>query len=126
MEDQQIIVLFGNSLLMDTVEASLTDKQALAVVRMYTNMPNIAERLQSLHPDLIVFDLDASNTQFIIPFLREQTGIPLVGLDITCSKVIALSSRHYSVYTAGELFQVIQKQISEGVADMEDLNIILN
>jgi hypothetical protein len=110
MDDRRIIVLFGDSLLMDTVEASLGDNPELGVMRMHTNVPNIGERLQKLQPHLIIFDWDAPHCHFVLPFLREQAGIPLLGLDVTCSKAIMLCSQNYTVLTADQLSELIQAQ----------------
>ena len=110
MEDRRIIVLFGDSLLMDTVEASLGENPELGVMRMHTNMPDIGERLKSMQPHLIIFDWDAPHCQFVLPFLREQSGIPLLGLDVTCSKAIMLCSQDYTVLTADQLTELIQAQ----------------
>jgi len=112
MEERRMVVLFGDSLLMDTVEASLGNRQELGVMRIHTTVTDVEERLKSICPDLIIFDLDAPHSQFVLPFLRDQPGVPLLGLDVTCSRAIALSSQHYITLTANDLVQVIQIQTS--------------
>ena len=109
MNKRRLVVLFGDSLLMDTVEASLGDEgQALGVVRMYTTVPDAAERLKSLHPDLVIFELDTPHAQLVLSFLKDRPGTPFLGLDLTCSKVITLSSYQYTALTMDDLLQVIQ------------------
>jgi hypothetical protein len=112
MDDRRIVVLFGDSLLLDTVEASLSECQELGVMRIHTSVPNIGDRLASLRPDLVIFDWDAPHCQFVLPLLRTQPGIPLLGLDITCSQAIALGSRQYAVQTAEILADLIKQQTS--------------
>ena len=107
MEERRLVVLFGDSLLMDTVEANLEDTQELGVMRIHATVPNVGERLKALSPDVVIFDFDAPHLQFIIPFLREQPGVPLLGLDVACSKVVAMSSQHYTTVTANDLTQLI-------------------
>ena len=110
MEKRQIVVLFGDSLLMDTVEAGLEKIKELGVIRIHTSIPDVVQRIEPLSPDLVIFDLDLPNSQFLLPFLRTLPGIPLLGLDVTCSRVIALSSRQYTTLTVHDLARVIHMQ----------------
>ncbi len=110
MDDRQLIVLFGDSLLMDGVEASLADKQELDVIRVDATINNVGQHLQSIAPDLVIFDLDIPFSAQIVPLLREQPGTPFIGLDAQCSEAIALSSQQYTALSANDLVKVIQIQ----------------
>ncbi len=112
MKKQRIVVLFGDTLLMDTVEASLREYQELGVVRIHNTVVDVVEHLKALCPDLVIFDVGDSHSQFLLPLLREQPDIPLLCLDVTCSTVIALSCQQYTALTAHDLVQVIQLQVS--------------
>jgi len=111
MEKRPIVGLFGDSLLMDAVAAGLSDKQELDVMRLCTQTTD-EERLRSLSPDLVIFDLDAPDLGFIVRFLRDQPGVPLLGLDVTSSKVIVISSQQHTPLTADDLAQMIRLQTS--------------
>jgi len=45
MKKRPLVVLLGDSLLIDTVEATLGDNQDLGVVRMHTTVTDVGERL---------------------------------------------------------------------------------
>ena len=90
MENRRIVVLVGDSLLLDTVEASLGERREFGVMRIYTTVTNIAERVKSLYPDAIIFDWDTPHLGFVLSFLKDRPGVPLLGLDVTRSKAIAL------------------------------------
>jgi CheY-like chemotaxis protein len=114
MEKGRLIVLFGDSLLMDTVEASLEGIQDLGVMRIHTGVAEVEERIKSLRPDLVILDLNTPQSSSILPFLRDIPDIPLLGLDVTCSKVMALSCQQYVALTADDLADVIRmKAIKE-------------
>ena len=119
MKERQIVVLLGDSLLMDSVEASLGENPALGVVRMHTTIADTGECLKALGPDVVIFDVDTSLAELLLSFLRDQPGIPVLGLDISCSHVLALSSQKYTTPTARDLAQVIQMQVSHGVRERE-------
>ena len=110
MPVQQVVVLYGDSLLMDTVEASLGQRPDLGVLRIPNSLIDASERIQSLGPDLIIFDLDAPHSDFVLPFLRHKPGVPLLGLDLTSSRVLAFSSQQYTTLTARDLAHVIEVQ----------------
>jgi chemotaxis response regulator CheB len=126
MKERRVLVLFGDSLLMDTVEASLEKNPALGVVRIHTAVADLGERLKCLGPDVVIFDLDTPHLEFVLPFLRDKPGVPLLGLDVNCNKVIALSSHRYTALTAHDLAQVIQIQASQGILQRERSHAELN
>lgn len=110
MKKQRVLALFGNSLLMDAVEASLTGNCDLSVIRMHNTVASAAERLSSLGPDLIILDLNDLHSDLIVSLLRDQPHIPLLCVDITSSKVVALSCQQYTVLTVNDLLEVIELQ----------------
>lgn len=112
METCWTVVLFGSSLLMDTVEASLGNQRDLGVLRIHTTVADVRERMCSLHPDLVIFDLDVPQPSLILSFLKDHPGVPLLGLGVTRSTVVALSSQQFDVLTANDLTEVIHRQIA--------------
>jgi hypothetical protein len=130
MENRRMVVLFGNSLLMDTVEASLGQNHGLGVMRVHTSVLDVGERLKSLRPDLVIFDLDTPYSKFVLPFLRDYPGVPLLGLGVTHSTVVALSSQRYEVLSANDLVDVIHRQIcgedraGEGADEETDVQVV--
>lgn len=112
MQEQHLVVLYGNSLLMAGVEASLRGRPDLDVVRIDTALPDAGERLNALRPDVVIFDLTAPHySEFAIPFLRDHPGLSLIGLDPNSKTVTVLSNQRYTARTVNELAQVIQMQI---------------
>lgn len=109
MDQKRIVVLYGDSLFMDAVETSLDQFKELGLVRIYTSVTDVGKRLQSLGPDLVIFDINSSQIQFIIPFLKDQPDTPLLGLDITSSKITVICSQSHIVHTTSDLTWVIQK-----------------
>jgi hypothetical protein len=112
MQEQHLVVLYGNSLLMAGVEASLRGRPGLDVVRIDTALPDAGERLNALRPDVAICDLTAPHySEFAISFLRENPDLPLIGLDPNSKTVTVLSNQRYTASTVNDLVQVIQMQI---------------
>jgi hypothetical protein len=112
MDERPLVALLGDSLLMDGVEAGLANKRALGIVRLDTSIADIGERLKSLNPELIVFELDTPRSTAVLSLLREQPGTLLLGLDLACSQVIVLNSNRYPTRTMKELCQLAQTEVS--------------
>jgi hypothetical protein len=104
---------------MDTVEASLGEDQEFGVMRIYTTVTDIAARLQSLSPDAIIFDWDAPHAEFVLSMLKQRPGVPLLGLDVTCSKVTALSSEQHLTLTVNDLARVLKVHTAGTAAPAE-------
>ena len=117
MKERRTVVLYGNSLLMAGVEVSLRDQPGLDVVRIDATLPNVAQSLSALQPDVVIFDLTSppsnlqlptSNLHFPSSILQEHPGISLIGLDLNSNKVLVLSGQEHTVLAANDLAQVIQ------------------
>jgi hypothetical protein len=119
MAEQRIVALYGDSLLMDAVEASLEDNQELGVIRIHTTVSNVVECLRSLNPSLIILDMNDPHSRLMVSFLRDLPTVPLLCVDVTSSKVIALACQEYTVLTADDLAQVIHLQISGEDTEIE-------
>ena len=112
MQKQPLIVLLGDSVLIDGVAAGLAGRQVPEMVRIATFNGDIAERLKALEPDLIVFELDAPRSSSIFSLLRQQPGIMLLGLDLDYNQVIVLNSHQHITSTMNDLYQLVQAEAS--------------
>ena len=107
MEQRPLVVLLGDSLLMDGIAVSLAGREMPGTIRMDSD---ISECLKTLQPDLILFELDAPHLTAVLSVLSEQPGIQLVGLDLACSRVIVLNSQQYPTPTMNDLCQVVEAE----------------
>lgn len=112
MDNQPLVVLLGDSLLVDSVEASLAGDPATAVVRLRSEAPEIAERLRAIRPDLVIFDLNAPAMQSLLPFVQAAPGVPLLGLDINGRVAVGLACTHYFTANREALKEVIASYLA--------------
>lgn len=127
MERRALVVLLGDTVLIDSVAAGLEDTQAFGVVRMDASADGLGERLNALNPALIVFELDTRRSPTILSLLREQPGTQLLGLDLTCSQAIMLKSCQHTTRTMKELCQVVRAEVDHGAqmrkgGDLDELS----
>ena len=119
MAEQRLVVLFGDSLFMDTVEARLENNQELGVMRIHSTVADVIGRLRSLSPDFVIVDVNTHYSKFTLPLLQEQPGTPILCLDVTSNQVVTLSSQQHAVHTTEELVQLVREQAYSGVGDHE-------
>jgi hypothetical protein len=86
----------------------LRDGQGLDVVQIDAALPGAEDRLNALCPDVVIFDLDGPYAYLILSFVRDHPGLPLVGLGLTNTDVVVLSSQQYTALSAADLAQVIK------------------
>lgn len=110
MSQSRVVALFGDSLFIDSLEASLQGSRELGLVRIPSSAPNAVERLKVLGPDLVIFDSMDPMLHFVVPFLRDRPDIPLICLDVDSSRVIVVSGKHHLARSASDLAHLIQLQ----------------
>jgi hypothetical protein len=120
MADTRKVVLYGNSVFMAGVEASLKSRDEIEVVHIDASLPDAAQDLDVLDPVAVIFDLSSPPPLgFGLPFIREHLGLPFIGLDVTSNTVLVLSCQQYTALTVDDLAQVIQAQLSTATRGVE-------
>jgi hypothetical protein len=103
-----IAALYGNSLFIAGVEASLRGRQGLNVVRIDAALPDAHDGLQAICPDIVIFDLDSPQAHLVLSFLRGHPGLPLLGLGLASNDAVLMNSCRYMALSADDLAQVIR------------------
>ena len=111
MQKHRLVALYGSSLLMDIVEATLGENQSLDVVRVEGSSSGAVENLRSLHPDMIVVDSSDPDAQFVLSFFKDRAGVPLLCLDPNCNKAMVLSCQHFTSLTTTGLSDLIYSHV---------------
>jgi hypothetical protein len=113
MADIRKVVLYGNSVFMAGVEASLKSRDEIEVIHIDASLPDAVQELDVLNPVAVIFDLSSPPPLRLgLPFVREHLGLPFIGLDVTSNTVLVLSCQQYPALTVDDLAQVIQAQLS--------------
>lgn len=102
------VILYGNSLAVSSVGASLRECPGLRVLPMTTGAPDAVGALLEVQPDVVIFDLTATQPNFAVALLHARPGLLLVGVDLNTDKVLVLSSQTSHVLTTDDLLHVIE------------------
>ncbi|MFN2109159.1 MAG: hypothetical protein ACK2UI_05815 [Anaerolineae bacterium] len=123
MDEKRLVVLYGDTLLIDGVEASLTERNGLDVIRVDTTITNVGQHLRTIAPDLVIFDLDTpviELSKLIVPLLQKQPGVPFICLDAEHSEVVTLACEQHTAHSTNDLVDLIRRQFPLPEKDWED------
>jgi hypothetical protein len=101
------IVLYGNSLVVSSFGASLQGIPGLRILSIEAGLPDAAQRLQALKPDIILFDLATAHPDFAIPLWKTYPGLLLIGVDLSGGELLVLSGCREQVLDVSDLLEVI-------------------
>ncbi len=106
MQTRKKVVLYGDSVVLTVVGASLKTCPALEVVNAYTPRGALRD-LDALSPAAVVLDLGLVGTDFAFALLRDRPDLLLVGLDSEGDRLLVLSGRHARALSTADLVRLI-------------------
>jgi hypothetical protein len=101
------VLLYGKSLILGAVGASLQQYPHLEIVSLALPLPEVRE-LRALCPTVVIFDLGSVPPEFPFLLLREQADLLLIGMDAAGDKMLLLSGQQARALTTDDLVQVIE------------------
>jgi hypothetical protein len=109
MEKRTQVVVYGSSLNMAGIAASLKGDASLEVVRIDSHSPTLQQKLNELDPAVIAFDLSDPSSGLDVRLLRERPGLLLVGVDPASDELLVLSSQRERAVAVADLLSVIRR-----------------
>jgi len=118
MEKRRRVILYGKSVILGSVGASLRDVPGLEVVPLAPPLPE-GKELDALAPDAILFDLEAAYPDAALSLLRQRPDLLLLGVDPTSDELVIVSSRQRRAVAVADLLRVIRRDEMAGEGDAE-------
>lgn len=106
------IALYGNSLIVSSIGASLVNQPSLTLHQLDTGTSDLAQYMKSEHPDVLIFDLATDYPNSPITLLKEHPRLLLIGIDISNAKMLVLSGQQSQALTIDDLTHVIEAQVA--------------
>jgi hypothetical protein len=113
--DQQRVILFGDSVFMASVQASLQRQPGLEVVCIYASLPDLEQQVRELTPVVVIVESCIPLAQEMLAFLQAHPDLPFIGLDPHSRVAILLSSKQQPIQTVGDLAQLIRRLAGSSV-----------
>ena len=103
MNNRTRVVVYGNTLSMAGIAASLKAEASLEILCVDPRDPTTRQTLNELDLQAIIYDRSDPHTVLDLSLMREQPGLLLVGVDPSSNEVLVLTSKRNKVMTASEL-----------------------
>lgn len=105
MKTSKQVVLYGNSVVLGTLRSSLKCCSGIEV----TTLPQKEPRsLDALNPDILVFDLDATQPEEVLSFLVTDPAMLLIGLSPDVNLIQVWSGRQIRELSTPDLLNLIK------------------
>lgn len=108
MNKRRRVLLYGGSVILGTVGASLARYPDLEIVALSSPLPDV-EALEDLAPDAILFDVNLERPEAAFELLKICPNLLLVGVNPENEQVRLWSSTQGEVVTADALLKLITR-----------------
>lgn len=108
MIERRRVFLYGRSVILGTVGASLQARPHLEVVSLSSPFPAPRE-LAALAPDVVIFDIDAARPEPALSLLEARPNLLLIGIDPESKQLLVLSGRPRDALSIDDLVRVIDR-----------------
>ena len=111
MEDHRRILLYGDTLILDSVGAVLRTSRGFEVISLSSPLPGLAE-VEALTADAVLFDIETTRPEAVFPLLETQPGLLLLGISPDGNVIRLWSGRQLREVSGKELRDVIEEQLA--------------
>ena len=106
----QRVIVYGNSVALAGIEASINlDPECEVIAHAW---PISQQELCRLHPDVVIFELDAVQPEFLYTLSKELPGLLLISIDPESNRALLWSGQQAEGWTIQDLEQVIHQASS--------------
>lgn len=106
MNASRQVLLYGGSLLLAGVAASLERSSDLCVMQAAT-WEEVCRLLAKQSPDAIIFDLANASESHILPLLLKNPTLILIALDPECNQAVLLTGQGARSLTVNQIKQMV-------------------
>jgi hypothetical protein len=106
------VVLYGNSLALSGVGASLEAHPGLRIVRVDA-ADGSGEALRRIEPDVVVFDLATARPDVVALWKHDRPVLP-IGVDLLKHQVVVFSGEPSPAPTTDDLVRIIESRMGRG------------
>ncbi len=107
MEKRQKILLYGNTLVLAGIQASLRDCPSFEVIA--PDAPANQAELLASPPDVVIFDMEAVQPEFLLAQMQSLPGLLLIGIDPESHEVL-LTGQEVGSIALDQILQIVRSR----------------
>jgi hypothetical protein len=112
------ILLYGNSLLVEGIGASLRTEGGFDLVQVSRTLPGVGD-FQALDPEVIIFDIECPGYAAVFSAFEENPDLLLLGVSPDTNVVRVWSGRRYEELSVSDLAALLATGAHRTVAGTE-------
>lgn len=112
MEKRQQIILFGRTIILGTVGASLQNRADFDVICLSPPYPGLQE-LAAMKPDVILFDMESTYPMVAFSLLATLPELQLISIDPSTNQLMVWSGQQFRELSLQDLVEVIHKEMPD-------------
>lgn len=112
MEKRQRVIVYGRTMILGTLAASLQKQPRFEVIALSSPYPSTQE-LGELEPDAILFDLENGHPEAAFALLATRPALQIIGIDPDRDQVLVWSGQHLHELSVQDLVAVISSKDTE-------------
>jgi len=112
MDNQHKVLFYGNSLVLCGIQATLKTYPGFTVIGFDSAVNQ--QELLSLDPSVVIFDLGACESEFLLAQTQELPNLLLIGIDAESHEVL-LTGQAASSITLEHITQIVQSWVRYSV-----------
>lgn len=109
------VILYGSSLFIAGLNASLSTIPGLEIERVEVHEGNDLERVRAAKPEVIVLEMGVTSKNLSLSLLQKFPGVRLIGLNLESDMLMILSVQEQKALAAEDLVKVIKVSQSPGL-----------
>jgi len=108
MDKIRKVVLYGSDLVVSTVGSNLQEQEGFQISQIDPLLPDAMKRLDAICPDVVLFDLVSTQSDFAVTVLRKNPGVLLIGVDLKIDKMLVMSGEESRLMTRDDLVHMVK------------------
>jgi len=120
VKEKPRILLYGNSIIMETMGASLRRCSHFDVIAL---APQEDQEIDALKLDMVLFDLEGPCTESVFSLLKTNPNLVLIGVSPDVNMVKLWSGRQLRELSTQDLIEVINGELSNLPAESESADL---
>jgi hypothetical protein len=106
------ILIYGNSVILGAIEASLSGCSEFEVMTLNLPMPG-AQVLEDVTPDILLFDLESPHSKAVFSILKTNPSFLLMGISPDINLVKIWSGRQVRELSTQSLLELIKSEAND-------------
>jgi hypothetical protein len=106
------ILLYGNSVILGAIGASLRRLSQFEVIVLVKPIQEM-QKLSAVNPDILLFDLETTNTEAVFSMLETNPNLLLIGISPDTNLVKIWSGRQVRELSTKSLLELIKSEAND-------------